>query len=190
MLALLDKYVDGVRHYLHLQIGKPMSKDLVSAPEIALDNLHSELAAALRSQGGKASSNDDLPPWGDPRVQTVYEMLCSDMRPDNSDEHWEGFVSRQIVGALCPSHARENLRQDGLADYTVSCSGLEVTIQCNDHDVKDRIVSFFETAAFPREERRIPANDCRDPSSCDRHNECMYLGCSAFSSTEQRGDHG
>lgn len=28
--------------------------------------------------------------------------------------------------------------------------------------------------------RLVPANDCHDPSSCDRHNECMYLGCSAF----------
>jgi hypothetical protein len=46
-LALLDKHVDGVRHYLHLQIGKPLSKDLISAPEIALDNLHRELTAAL-----------------------------------------------------------------------------------------------------------------------------------------------
>ena len=28
--------------------------------------------------------------------------------------------------------------------------------------------------------RHVPANDCKDPSSCDRHGECMYLGCSAF----------
>lgn len=56
MIALLDKYVDGVRHYLHLQIGKPLSKHLVSAPEIALDNLHREMRAALSSTDGRSSA--------------------------------------------------------------------------------------------------------------------------------------
>lgn len=49
LCKMLDIHVDGVRYYLHLQIGKPLSKDLISAPEIALDNLHREMKAALRS---------------------------------------------------------------------------------------------------------------------------------------------
>lgn len=35
----------------------------------------------------------------DPRVQRVYEILTSSMRPPE-DEHWEGFVARRIVDAL------------------------------------------------------------------------------------------
>jgi len=49
LIKMLDLHVDGVRHYLHLQIGKPLSKHLISAPEIALDNLHREIKAALSS---------------------------------------------------------------------------------------------------------------------------------------------
>ncbi len=52
LIKMLDLHVDGVRHYLHLQIGKPLSKDLISAPEIALDNLHREMKGALRAQCG------------------------------------------------------------------------------------------------------------------------------------------
>jgi len=47
LVKMLDLHVDGVRHYLHLQIGKPPSKELISAPEIALENLHREMKAAL-----------------------------------------------------------------------------------------------------------------------------------------------
>lgn len=54
VVALLDKHVDGVRHYLHLQIGKPLSRDLISSPEIALDNLHRELREALRAPAPSA----------------------------------------------------------------------------------------------------------------------------------------
>jgi hypothetical protein len=56
LVKMLDLHVDGVRHYLHLQIGKPLSKDLISAPEIALENLHREMKAALTdsSQLGKS----------------------------------------------------------------------------------------------------------------------------------------
>lgn len=48
LIKMLNVHVEGVRHYLHLQIGKPLSKDLVSAPEIALDNLQREVSAAMR----------------------------------------------------------------------------------------------------------------------------------------------
>jgi hypothetical protein len=51
LVKTLDLYVDGVRHYLHMQIGKPLSPHLISAPEIALDNLHREMKAAIQSVG-------------------------------------------------------------------------------------------------------------------------------------------
>lgn len=45
--ALIQRHIDCVRGYLHAQIGKPASADLVSAPEIALDNLRAELDAVI-----------------------------------------------------------------------------------------------------------------------------------------------
>jgi NTP pyrophosphatase (non-canonical NTP hydrolase) len=52
-----------------------------------------------------AASASELPAWEDPRVQTVYNMLCDPAldTPPNPEEHWEGWVSRNIVKALCPS---------------------------------------------------------------------------------------
>jgi hypothetical protein len=37
--------------------------------------------------------------FDDPRVQTVYEILCADEAPPKG-EHWEGFIARRIVDAL------------------------------------------------------------------------------------------
>jgi hypothetical protein len=39
MRTQLLNHVENVRHYLHLQIGKPIKPGLASAPEIALDQL-------------------------------------------------------------------------------------------------------------------------------------------------------
>ena len=41
-----------------------------------------------------------LPDFDDPRVQIVYEILCNGKEPPNRDQHWEGWVSRNIVAAL------------------------------------------------------------------------------------------
>jgi hypothetical protein len=46
-----------------------------------------------------------LPKWGDPRVQTVYDLLCDDVVPRNRAEHWEGFLARRIVAALSAAPA-------------------------------------------------------------------------------------
>lgn len=45
-----------------------------------------------------------LPEWEDPRVQIVYKILCDPElnTTPNPEEHWEGWVSRQIVAALDP----------------------------------------------------------------------------------------
>ena len=37
--------------------------------------------------------------FDDPRVQTVYKILCSPVQPP-ADEHWEGFTARLIADAL------------------------------------------------------------------------------------------
>ena len=37
--------------------------------------------------------------FDDPRVQAVYEILCSYARPP-ADEHWEGFTARRIVDTM------------------------------------------------------------------------------------------
>ena len=60
---------------------------------------------------------DELPPWEDPRVQLVYEMLCDDElnTPPNSEEHWEGWISRNIVrglAALAPSNPAQRQSLD------------------------------------------------------------------------------
>lgn len=48
------------------------------------------------------SGQEDLPAWEDADVQIVYEMLCDDAlnTPPNLEEHWEGWISRNIVAAL------------------------------------------------------------------------------------------
>lgn len=58
LIKMLNVHVEGVRHYLYLQIGKPLSKDLVSAPEIALDNLQREVSAAMRAVAQEATDTE------------------------------------------------------------------------------------------------------------------------------------
>jgi hypothetical protein len=45
---------------------------------------------------------ETLPEWEDADVQLVYEMLCDPElnSPPNPEEHWEGWVSRNIVRGL------------------------------------------------------------------------------------------
>lgn len=51
----LEECVEHVRHYLHRQIGKPVSQSLISAPEIALNGLLDEVRAAFpREESGAA----------------------------------------------------------------------------------------------------------------------------------------
>ena len=42
--------------------------------------------------------------FSDPRVQRVYEILCSDERPP-AYQHWEGWTARRIVDALFTARA-------------------------------------------------------------------------------------
>ena len=45
---------------------------------------------------------DPVAKFDDPKVQSVYEILCNDEAPPKS-EHWEGFIARRIVDALAQS---------------------------------------------------------------------------------------
>ena len=53
-------------------------------------------------RGSYPGSSDALPEWEDADVQTVYQMLCDDALncPPNPEEHWEGWISRNIVRAM------------------------------------------------------------------------------------------
>lgn len=44
--------------------------------------------------------------WDDPRVQRVYEVLCSNEAPP-PEQHWEGWVARRIVDALAAVSAAQ-----------------------------------------------------------------------------------
>jgi len=51
---------------------------------------------------GKEAGEAVLPSWEDARVQLVYKLLCDDDLniPPDTEEHWEGWISRNIVAAL------------------------------------------------------------------------------------------
>jgi hypothetical protein len=76
-------------------------------------------------------SSDALPEWEDADVQTVYQMLCDDAlnMPPNPEEHWEGWISRNIVRAMrarTGTHAQSSPRCDrcgSSGDTYVLCSG-------------------------------------------------------------------
>lgn len=49
--------------------------------------------------------------WEDPRVQAVYDVLCSDEVPP-AGQHWEGWASRRIADALSPEAAPAAMEGD------------------------------------------------------------------------------
>jgi hypothetical protein len=57
----------------------------------------------------------DLADWEDPLVQTIYKMLCDhDERPENPEEHWEGYIARRIVATLGQPQTPRETRVDGM----------------------------------------------------------------------------
>jgi hypothetical protein len=44
----------------------------------------------------------DLPPFDDPKVQLVFEILCDDTPPPNPEHRWESWYAKRIVAALFP----------------------------------------------------------------------------------------
>ena len=45
---VLEQHVACVKHYLHMQIGRPVSPDLISAPEIALNSLQAAILSLIQ----------------------------------------------------------------------------------------------------------------------------------------------
>lgn len=57
-----------------------------------------------------------LPDFSDPRVQKVYNILCSQDPPPKDGQHWEGWCARNIVAELFgPSAVKPKI--DQLDDY-------------------------------------------------------------------------
>jgi hypothetical protein len=48
------------------------------------------------------ASDHDLPPFDDPKVQLVFEILCDDTPPPNPEHRWESWYAKRIVAALFP----------------------------------------------------------------------------------------
>jgi hypothetical protein len=67
-------------------------------PAKALVRREIEALAPSRS----SPETETLPEWEDADVQLVYKMLCDPElnNPPNPEEHWEGWISRNIVRAL------------------------------------------------------------------------------------------
>jgi hypothetical protein len=66
---------------------------------VALRELRAGNAPAADSQKSSPERCEPAAQWDDPRVQTVYEVLCSDEAPP-PEQHWEGWLACRIVGAL------------------------------------------------------------------------------------------
>lgn len=46
-----------------------------------------------------------LAEWDDQDVQRIYEILCDSSSRRPSEEHWEGYCARWIVGRGGPSRS-------------------------------------------------------------------------------------
>jgi hypothetical protein len=51
--------------------------------------------------------------------------------------------SKELIELMRRAAPWPELPHPDLHAATVSCSGTEITIQCNDHDVKDRLMAFL-----------------------------------------------
>lgn len=78
---LLDERVAHVRHYLHLQIGKPSSPNLISAPEISLNGLQADMTAALAAARP-----------AQPTREEIAKALALTFHGDLGE--WQGFLSK------------------------------------------------------------------------------------------------
>ena len=58
----------------------------------------------MREESKPTRPSEPTVPFEDPRVQKVYDILCTDESPPEG-EHWEGYLSRLIVEALFPPPA-------------------------------------------------------------------------------------
>jgi hypothetical protein len=77
-----------------------------------------------------------LPPFDDPRVKIVYDLLCEEVAPPPG-QHWEGWESRRIVAALSAARSEkvevrmltEEERRAAIDEWQVEDYGFSVAIQ-------------------------------------------------------------
>jgi hypothetical protein len=86
-----------------------------------------QVPAAGDSPDSQKSSPEQPEPtaqWDDPRVQAVYQVLCSDEAPP-PEQHWEGFLARRIVDALAAQQPAEPTDEQILTlAYKHRCTGI------------------------------------------------------------------
>lgn len=103
---------NGVSYYARLAVA-PMPPRVDHAGHEARQQ-HEALGGRDEAEGDKSAEvADDDPELGepsaqfeDPKVQTVYRLLCSGRQPANREEHWEGWIARHIVDALSGAGAQ------------------------------------------------------------------------------------
>jgi len=111
LVKMLDIHVDGVRHYLHLQIGKPMSKDLISAPEIALDNLHREVKAAILDESHAQHPTGHPVAWRWKRHAGERDWLVTDVKPFPREGRLiEPLYTASLTPAACECSKYPNIQ--------------------------------------------------------------------------------
>ncbi len=89
-------------------------------------------------------------PFNRKQVEAVCRAVCKvegldpddDTFGDGCDPVWTRYADAVAAVLPAPTPAKGLPHPDLLA-ATVSCSELEITIQCNDHDVKDRLMDFL-----------------------------------------------
>jgi hypothetical protein len=67
---------------------------------------------AVAEQQAAQPPQEPAAKWGDPRVQTVYELLCENEAPPDG-QHWEGWLARRIVDALAAQPVAPAARSEG-----------------------------------------------------------------------------
>ena len=89
-----------------------------ATPEpVLLNGLTEAETNATASVMGLTATPEPLTSFDDPKVQVVYDLLCSDEAPP-PEQHWEGWVARRIVDALAatPEPVGEPVYQIRLVD--------------------------------------------------------------------------
>lgn len=119
-------WMDECRAKLAEHVAKGDPRDVAAYCAFLWHHGESTVTQSTASEQAEAPKVD----FEDPRVQTVYRILCSDDHPEG-DEHWEGFAARRIVEALATqptaSNAGERMIEGVIAHlkdiYGISAAG-------------------------------------------------------------------
>ena len=120
------------------------------------------LAASTASDKQEAAT---LSPFEDERVQIVYDLICDTETVQPKGEHWDGFVSRRIVGAL-DVHAKLCALDKSASDKQVA--KLCFLLRTNLARLDDETLTQLDAVEHSLEQRR-PANpsDKQEAVKCE-----------------------